>query len=558
MQSFPSSQLVAARVAKTDWQRHFLPGTSGFSSQASSSSWRLSQDLASKRPSQTGRLGGRCAFTAAVLVLLQTRTSRRTGASCSSTRRSASGPEVQDSGVESDGKCNRPRVAMVQLGCSKNTVDAEVMLGDLVSNGHVVVKDPDDAEVIIVNTCGFIDDAREDSVEALEEMSALKEKEHKSAKHIIVTGCMAQRYGSELIELLPGIDAVVGFEHYPRLSDTIEGLAGTSDAKGTRGAVQVGTTAVPFRDEAKRHRLTAPHTAYLRVAEGCDHSCTFCAIPNWRGRFRSKPYEQLLAEAKRLVSQGVRELCLIAEDTNQYGQDLGKDAPRLHDLLYALEELEGLHWVRLLYCFPSYFSDELIDAIAACRKVCRCIDVPLQHTSEQVLRRMKRPARDHTLRLLHKLQDKVPDLYFRTTMISGFPGETEAEHGQLLEDISGATGLRILRGGGFRYSEEEGTSAADMDDAIDPELREVRQADVQDEFLVLQEEWANTMVGCELEVMVDRMDGDVAVCRTEFDAPEVDNEVLIPEVSLPFEAGTLLHCRILEREECNLIAEVVG
>jgi len=254
----------------------------------------------------------------------------------------------------------------------------------------------------------------------------------------------------------------------------------------------------------------------------------------------------------------VRELCLIAEDTNQYGADLGADAPRLGALLDALEGMDGLRWVRLLYCFPSYFSQELVDAIARCKKVCRCIDVPLQHTSPSVLKRMRRPDREHTMKLLHRLQDTVEGLTFRSTFISGFPGETEEEHVQLLEDVSGGSGLCIIRGGGFPYSEEAGTSAADMDLAVPKERRLMRNAEVEQEFAVIRETWAEEAVGKEFDVMIDRMDGSEAVGRTEFDAPELDGEVKIPGALLPMQPGTMLKVRIVAADGTDLVGEVLG
>eukprot|EP00898_Chlorokybus_atmophyticus_P007405 jgi/Chlat1/7666/Chrsp64S07132 len=440
-------------------------------------------------------------------------------------------------------------VALVALGCPKNTVDAEVMLGDLQRNGYRIVDDPGSADVVIVNTCAFIEDAKTESIDAILEASQLKGR---SAKGLFVTGCLAQRYAGELASELPEVDAVVGFENYSSLPEQIARVLGGDNASTS---VMVGTPDVPFRPEAERWRITPKHTAYLRVAEGCDHACTFCSIPGFRGRFRSKSFDAIVGEAERLVASGARELNLIAEDTNQWGMDFGaKDTRRLSHLLHALAGIEKLKWIRLLYCYPSYFTDDLIDAIADINKVCKYIDIPLQHISDPVLKRMQRPSRPHTASLLAKLRERIPGVVLRTTFISGFPGETRKDHADLSQFVEK---FGFERGGIFAYSEEDGTPAAQMKNQVPRKLRQSRRSELTGLFRERQEVWAAQQVGQELEVMVDRMEDDVAVCRSQADAPEVDNNVLIPGVIIPFTPGSIMRCKVVDTDDLDLIAEPV-
>ncbi|KAJ1488245.1 hypothetical protein T484DRAFT_1784023 [Baffinella frigidus] len=353
------------------------------------------------------------------------------------------------------------KVALVSLGCPKNVVDAEVMLGDLQKKGFKVVRKPRDADVVIVNTCAFIDTAREESVRAVLEALELKEGSGNDVKGVVVTGCMAQRYAEELVIEMPELDAVMGFESYAQIAPQIGEIVERSGMM--MPTVMVGDTDVPFRPEWERVRLTQQHAAFLRVAEGCNHKCTFCAIPTWRGSFRSKPFDSILEEARQLSLQllesvleearqlslqrvtelnliaedttgGVTELNLIAEDTNQWGSDWGETDPRrLSDLLWALDGLEGIRRISLLYCYPSYFSEELIDAIANIDKVCKYVDIPLQHISDRMLKAMQRPSGKHTRELLTKLRARIPGLVLRTTFITGFPGENDEDHAEMVQ-----------------------------------------------------------------------------------------------------------------------------
>ena len=452
-------------------------------------------------------------------------------------------------------------VALVALGCPKNTVDAEVMLGDLQRNGLRVVKQPEDADIVIVNTCAFVEDAKAESIAAVVEAAALKEDGRVPARGLFVTGCLAQRYAEELATELPEVDAVVGFEHYADLPDqvmrvleeTAPAETDVEEAAEAATTVLVGSASVPFRNEEDRVRLTASHTAYIRVAEGCDHACSFCAIPGFRGSFRSKPYDVVMAEAERLVASGVREINLIAEDTNQYGSDWGESDPRrLPDLLRAIDALPRLQWIRLLYCYPSYFSEELVDAIATIPKVVKYIDIPLQHMSDPVLKAMRRPTYAVARRMLDRLRAKIPDLVLRTTFISGFPGETDEDHREL---VRRASELGFARGGAFAYSQEEGTPAAEMEDEmLDEEVRWARRDEMVAGFQARGRAWAHAQVGRTLRVMVDKMEGLDAVGRTEYDAPDIDSTVRIP--AMPLAPGSVVNVRIVAADEVDLIAEM--
>jgi ribosomal protein S12 methylthiotransferase len=456
-------------------------------------------------------------------------------------------------------------VSLVALGCPKNTVDAEVMLGDLQRSGLRVVKEPQAADIIVVNTCAFVEDAKRESIAAVVEAAQLKADRDVPAKGLFVTGCLAQRYAEELAAELPEVDAVVGFEHYADLPGQVidllsqhtthsESDASASEKDEEEGSptVLVGSASVPFRSEEERVSLTPQHIAYIRVAEGCDHACSFCAIPGFRGHFRSKPFDVVLAEAERLIGSGVRELCLIAEDTNQYGSDWGdSDKRRLADLLHELAAMNGLKWIRLLYCYPSYFSDELVEAIASIDKVVKYIDIPLQHLSASVLGRMRRPGAPGTLKLLRRLRAEIPNLTLRTTFISGFPGETDEEHKEL---VSLARELHFERGGAFAYSQEDGTPAAQMQGQVEEDVKEARRDELVALFQARQEEWAHQQVGQTLRVIIDRMEGTDAVGRSEADAPDIDGSVRLPETILP--PGACVTARVVAADSMELVAQL--
>lgn len=403
-------------------------------------------------------------------------------------------------------------VALVALGCAKNTVDAEVLLADIdATPGLAVIDDPAAADCVIVNTCAFVEDAKRASVEAILAAAALRgDSPRRSA--LVVTGCMAQRYAGELAAALPEVDAVVGFENYAGLPAKIGALlavarADRADAAAAAADVAVGAPTVPFRPEWRRKRLTPRHSAYLRVAEGCNNNCSFCVIPSFRGAFRSKPFDALMEEVRVLVEAGVVEFNLIGEDTNQYGMDFGlADRRRLEDVIRAIAAYPQVVFIRLLYTYPTVWgwSDALIDTLAETSKVTCYIDMPLQHISQDILTAMNRPPAAYTRKLLAKLRSRLPGVTLRSTFISGFPGETDAHHRELVRFVKEQ---RFSRCGVFVYSTEEGTPAAVMPGAVEPDVATARR----DELVALQQdiqaEAAEAAVGSVLDVLVDRIEG---------------------------------------------------
>ena len=542
--------------------------------------------------------------------------------------------DVSSSSSDSENWSGLTKVSVVLMGCSKNTVDAEVFMGHLEAMGRYVYEpNPANADAVIVNTCSFVEEAKRESIDAVLDAAALRyddedddddDEERKVRRDVavLVTGCMAQRYAGELASLLPEVDAVVGFEEYEQLSVSIDAAlerqrarTGNGETKAEAAAaaatttdahektsVRVGKATVPFREESVRTRLGAAHTAYLRVAEGCDHTCTFCSIPSFRGSFRSKPFDNTLDEAASLVKSGARELCLIAEDTNQYGSDWdpAMDSRRLSHLLEALStdsRFKDLQWIRLLYCYPSYFTDELVDAIASLPKVLKHIDIPLQHASESVLRDMRRPSRAHADSILTKLRAACGEkLTLRSTFISGFPGETEQDHLELLDYVRD---VGFARGGCFPFSEEEGTAAADAPLAsrgVDRETVLQRHGEILDAMRISQENFADELYRKDelVEVMVDGTmheedstfwrgsygtDADaaakvfsratnpsaitgestlVSVGRTRLDSPAGDDaRVLLPGLAVPLTPGGVVLGRVLTVDGLDLVCEPV-
>ena len=494
-------------------------------------------------------------------------------------KKAAAGKATNESKGEK--KKKNARVSLVGLGCPKNVVDAEVMLGDMRKNGYDVTENHEDADAIIINSCGFIDDAKSESVEAILEASKLSG----GKKKIVVTGCLAQRYGEDLQKELPEVDLIVGFENYGMLPSLVEESLRERDdenrivspfdpasqkrsgsATGTmskniitnddlvlpKKKTLVGGNSPPFRSEIDRVRITPKHSAYLRVAEGCDHKCTFCAIPSFRGKFRSKKFEPIVDEAKALGQLGAKELCLIAEDTNQWGMDLrAQDGRGLAELLETLAEVDGIEWIRILYAYPSYFSDELITAIADVPQVCKYIDIPLQHITNLSLLRMNRPPRQHAEDLLYKLRDRIPGLALRTTFISGFPGETEEEHEELMQFCRE---FKFERLGAFAYSEEDGTPAAEYPDQVPDDLRALRRDQLVAQQQEISESFAQSRIGQTLDVLIDSFDEDMNawVGRTSLEAPDIDPVVFVSEEEKEerrlvqrIEPGQMRKCKIV-------------
>ena len=440
------------------------------------------------------------------------------------------------------------RVFIDTLGCPKNQNDSDIAKGILESAGHSIAAGPEDADVIIVNTCGFIEDAKRESISEIIEMSSYREQ----GKKLVASGCLVQRYAAELADEMPEIDAFVGVNDYERLPELLNSLI--VDDKlfiATDGCV-AGT----FERQSENRKVPdEPYTAYLRIAEGCNKACSYCAIPSIRGPYRSRTEESIVKEAENLAAHGCKELVLIAEDTGYYGIDLYGER-KLPELLKKLCRINGIEWIRIMYCYDDNISDELIEVMASETKICHYIDIPLQHASDNVLRRMNRRSRASTIReTVAKLRNAMPDIAIRTTMIVGFPGETEEDMDELLELVEEA---RFERLGAFRYSKEEGTAAALMEDQIDPETAEERL----DRLMLLQMEISRELnerfTGKVMDVIVDGMDEDGVSCvgRTRYDAPEIDDSVIFTPLK-PHDKGDIVKVKIVDTFDYDLLGNEV-
>ena len=422
------------------------------------------------------------------------------------------------------------KLGLISLGCPKNLVDSEVMLG-IIEKYHIeITNDPEAAEIIIVNTCGFIESAKQESIDTILSMAAYKTEG--CCRYLIVTGCLAQRYAQELFQDMPEVDAIVGTNVYKDIAQVIERvmqgqrvlhLSETDFEKINLEGLQGNERNLP-----DPRKLTTPsYMAYLKIAEGCDNFCSFCAIPLIRGRYTSKPYEQIMAEARELVERGVKELIVIAQDTTRYGQDLyGK--LRLAELLHDLNGLPGLKWIRVLYSYPNTFTDELIEAYATLPKVCHYVDLPLQHASDRLLHAMRRRDKlSETKMLLKKLRERIPDIVIRTTFIVGFPGETEEDFAILKEFV---TEQKFENAGVFQYSQEENTVAATLPEQIPEETKQERY----DELMAIQagvsEDVHRSMEDRELEVVVEGYESEeenLVAARSYREAPDIDGSIFV-------------------------------
>ena len=409
-------------------------------------------------------------------------------------------------------------ILFISLGCDKNLVDSEVMLGLLDKKGYQIVDSEEDADIIVVNTCCFIHDAKEESIQTILEMAEYK-KEGK-LKALIVTGCLAQRYQQEIIDEIPEVDAVLGTTSYDHIVEAVEeALAGNGHV------VLEDVDALPDVKE-KRLVTTGGHYAYMKIAEGCDKHCTYCIIPKLRGNYRSVPMEKLLAEAKDLADQGVKELILVAQETTVYGKDLYGEKS-LHKLLRELCKISGIQWIRILYCYPEEIYDELIQTIKEENKVCHYLDLPIQHASDAVLKRMgRRTSKAQLVEIIEKLRKEIPDISLRTTLITGFPGETQEQHEELKDFVDE---MEFDRLGVFTYSPEEDTPAATMTEQIPEEVKEDRQAELMELQQEIAFDLAEDMVGREVLVMIEGKvaDENAYVGRTYKDAPNVDGLIFI-------------------------------
>ncbi len=438
------------------------------------------------------------------------------------------------------------KVAMIGLGCPKNQVDAEVMLSTLVENGFEITGSVEESDVVVINTCGFIDDAKKEAIENI--LAVCELKSEGIIKAIVVTGCLAERYQQQILDEIPEVDACIGIG------------ANSNIAEVCRKVIEGNKVAdFPSKYElcldGDRILTTPPHYAYLKIAEGCSNCCTYCAIPKIRGKFRSRSMESIVAEAENLALSGVKELIVVAQDTTKYGIDLyGK--LMLSDLLKKLCKIEGIEWIRLLYCYPESLTDELIDTIASEEKICNYIDLPLQHASEGVLKRMNRTgSREILTDLIRKLRRKIPDVVVRTTFITGFPGESDEDFTELCEFIDD---VKFDRMGCFAYSPEEGTFAAKMDGQIDDDIKQKRSEIAMNQQLVIMENKQENKIGKTYKVIVDGFDEDnlLYLGRTYMDAPEIDTDVIISSEEELF-AGQFVNCRIISSVDGDLVGEII-
>ncbi|MGK0184323.1 MAG: ribosomal protein S12 methylthiotransferase [Verrucomicrobiales bacterium] len=431
------------------------------------------------------------------------------------------------------------KVGLVSLGCAKNLIDSEIMIGHLQEAGMILIPEPELADVLIINTCSFIDMAKKESIGAIHDAVDSREDVKKRQK-IIVAGCLSQRFSKELPELMPDVDAFIGLDQITSVAPIIQQLLDKDRTDGdspdnlvTRKPNYIPDYTTP------RFRLTPGHYAYVKIAEGCNHPCSFCIIPQIRGRHRSRTQESIVREAEQLVASGVKELNLISQDTTYFGMDRWEDGrpnPRspvdssrgesLSTLIRALNEIEGDFWIRLLYTHPAHWSDELIESIAECKKVARYVDMPLQHISAHMLKQMRRETDGDYIRdLIRRMRAGIPDIAIRTTFIVGFPGETEEDFEELLEFIEEA---KFERAGIFEYSQEDGTRAAKMEEQINEGTRQRRWNDAMATIQTRLEKHNETLIGKQLRVLVE----EPGIARSEMDAPDIDTTVYVDK-SLP-------------------------
>ena len=435
------------------------------------------------------------------------------------------------------------KILFISLGCDKNLADSEEMLGLLTAGGHEITDDETQADAIVINTCCFIKDAKEESVETILEMAEYKKTG--SCHALIVTGCMAQRYQKEIIEEVPEVDAVLGTTSYGDIVKALEEAVAGNHFEEFRDIDYLPDTG------SKRVLTTGGHFGYLKIAEGCDKHCTYCIIPKLRGKFRSVPMERLIAQAEDMAEQGVKELILVAQETTVYGRDLyGKKS--LHILLKKLCEIKGIRWIRVLYCYPEEIYDELIETIRDEKKICHYLDIPIQHASDRILKRMgRRTSKQELIDIVGKLRKEIPDIVLRTTLITGFPGETEEDHEELKEFVDE---MEFDRLGVFTYSPEENTPAAEMADQVPEEVKEERR----DELMELQQEISydrgQDRIGQELLVMIEGKVADESayIGRTYGDAPKVDGYIFVQTGELLM-TGDFAKVRVTGALEYDLI-----
>jgi ribosomal protein S12 methylthiotransferase len=440
--------------------------------------------------------------------------------------------------------------AFVSLGCPKNLVDSERMLGKLAQDGYALVPDADGADVVVVNTCGFIEPARQESLAVIREMLALKEQGRVGA--VVVAGCLAERKKDDLLQEVPEVDHIVGVFGREEITQVVDRAV----AQRHEQRSLFRPAPVRAQEDTARLRITPRHYAYLKISEGCDRLCTFCAIPGMRGKHVTKPIEEVLREARELVSDGVRELIVVAQDTTYYGQDL-YGRVRLAELLRELDAVDGLDWIRVLYAYPINFTDELIETLANAEKVLPYLDLPLQHINDRLLKRMQRRVnRATTEKLLGRLRESIPDLALRTTFIVGFPGETDAEFEELLAFVKATPFERV---GVFPYSFEPGTPATRLDGHLPEEVKLERRNRLLEAQQQVAFDWGRRQIGRELEVLIDGPDPEIpnqVLARSYADAPDIDGLVRVKGKHL--HVGDLVRVKVTGADGYDLVGRALG
>lgn len=434
-------------------------------------------------------------------------------------------------------------IGLVNLGCDKNRIDSEIILGNMREN-YSIVSNAEDAEIIIVNTCGFIESAKQESIDTILEMA--KYKENYKCKVLVVTGCLSQRYGNELMELLPEVDIMLGTNNYSILEKCIENFF------SNKSKIVNCNYSDSIINEGKRIITTNSHTAYLRIAEGCSNYCSYCIIPMIRGKYRSRKIENIIAEAKLLVSQGVKELILVAQDTTKYGIDLyGKKV--LPELINEISKIPELEWIRILYCYPEEITDELISTIKNNPKVCKYLDIPLQHISDNILKKMRRRGRKQEISdVLNKLKVEIPDICLRTTLIVGFPGETEDDFMELEAFVKE---MKFDKLGVFKYSPEEGTDAANMSNQISDNDKQIRENSIMEIQQDISKAKNTLKIGKIYKVLVDGFENNVWYGRSSEMSPEIDGIIYL-SCDRSLKVGDFVNVKIENATEYDLIGVV--
>ena len=438
------------------------------------------------------------------------------------------------------------KIGMVSLGCPKNLVDSEVMLGLIREKQLEITNDPAEADLIIVNTCGFIESAKEESINTVLQMAEYKQNGR--CQYLVMTGCLGQRYADELFESMPEVDAIVGTDCFTDIGWVIDQVMAGKRLKHLEKLTSKNVAMPP-------RMLTTPgYMAYLKIAEGCDNCCSYCIIPQLRGPYTSRPYDEVMAEAKALAASGIKELIVVAQDTTRYGEDLTGQL-LLPQLLRDLNALEGIEWIRVMYLYPNNFTDELIEAFANLDKVCKYIDIPLQHASDRLLESMNRfDTRQQVETLLNKLRTRIPGITIRTTFIVGFPGETEEDFAELLDFVEKQ---RFENAGVFQYSQEEGTVAGEMENQIAPEVKENRYHELMALQAGISEEIHQEREDAELDVIVEGFDEDnLAYGRSAHEAPDIDGTIFI-ENAEGLKVGAMVRVRILQGFTYEMVGERV-